>query len=282
MFYLAFQPSKRGCIYLIVLNPIHWLAVKHFQITWGLYKCIYLNKIQPIIIWQKVSGACSLWVWFLPKIPWGLRQSDKSTMVRLSPSPNARSQCWSGRSSGVTVTQGEPEIWEWQGTRVDIFITNCTVKGQDKFRPQVLLYLSFSQFLLWFCARWLEVTFFNRISPFQGGRHESSDGVSLCQDPHVLPMYTPLLESPPFPSLQLMCLQCWLLHMFFLTSFIFQPLILHLCSDSNPWNTCILGWRNMLVPINHVLCWISFSVCGSAPLPGTCLQTFEIASFFAC
>lgn len=184
IFYLAFQPSKRGCIYLIVLNPIHWLAVKHFQITWGLYKCIYLNKIQPTIIWQKVSGACSLWVWFLPKIPWGLRQSDKSTMVWLSPSPNAKSQCWSGKSSGVTVTQGEPEIWEWQGTRVDILITNCTVKGQDKFRPQVRLYLSFSQFLLWFCAQWLEVTFLTEYLLSRGACMKAAM-VSACVRTHT-------------------------------------------------------------------------------------------------
>lgn len=53
-------------------------------------------------------------------------------------------------NSGVTVTQVEPDIGEWQWPRVDIVIATCTVECQDKFEPHVVLQLNFSHFLLWF------------------------------------------------------------------------------------------------------------------------------------
>lgn len=182
-------------------------------------------------------------------------------------------------SSGVTVIQGEPEIWEWQGTRLDIFITNCTVKCQDEFRPQVLLYLSFSQFLLWFCARWLEVTFLIEYLLSRGPAWKQW-WCQLVSGPTRSPYVHTTLKISSF-SISPAHVSAVLTPTYvFLTSFIFQPLILHLCTDNNPWNTCILGWRNMLTPINHVLCWISYSVALPLSL-GPCLQTFEITSSFA-
>lgn len=119
---------------------------------------------------------------------------------------------------------------------------------------------------------------FNRIAPFRGPAWKQW----WCQlvsgptrSPYVhttLKIYAPI--SPAHVSAVLTPTYV------FLTSFIFSLLILHLCTDNNPWNTCILGWRNILTPINHVLCWISYSVALPLSL-GPCLQTFEITSSFA-
>lgn len=169
-------------------------------------------------------------------------------------------------NSGVTVTQVEPEIWEWQGSRGDIFIANCTAECRDKFGPHALLYLSFSQFLLWFWAWWLEVTLLTDIS-FPEGLPEHNAGV-IVSGPispscvHITPGNSSFFITPSYISIVLTDKYV------FLTSFIFQSLTVHLSTDSNPWNMCILGWRNMLAPISCVLCWASYSGCGSVLLPG--------------